>query len=662
MVGLAKRKEHGLTQLPLFGNLEIPLEPFDIDEGAMTGTYIQFGTNAASFTGTDIDGSTQIVNSNGSQTVAFTTGLTLTSADLHVRHTIDVTVNAATYAFGIAINNGVDARTQISFYPSNGNWWVLGKATEAGQVGAALTPIGATPTLVLDCYLRPSDGSMTVLMSIDGGAPYALHLTNTSVEDGATVEIFTYGNSTAVHTFETREISLGTYMGGIGPAMMHTPLGYTARSVPAGLPEGTMPGGLTFYEDGGAYYSSLNLRPVIAPTDYEVATVYVDLAAGSDSNGGTEAAPYKSLHKAANHGRTGGQVIIKAKGGLYPYANCFRNYVPADVLQVQSWDGQPVVSSMHDDTLSWTAASGAYSTTVSGIANIYDHSNLTPLGNPTRLTYAANLAACQATANTYYISGSTLYVHTFDDRAPDADLRVYRYTGVNDRYGIRQTKKGSHFYLDNVKFHGGYDPYQAVGATATDVTYLYAKDCDFSFGAENFSLSGQGPGAILLENCHAAGARQDGFNYRPATNNAGRAHFVVEVNCTGEDNGYDGGGASNGSTTHGGTIIRVGGRHENNTDRNIHDIGWNASSEIGWSWNLGVTAQNPVTASANFAIGNPGAALASLMYLDGCVSAGGGYDIEANAAATAYYDATFSGDATNNTADSGTVTTYDAAV
>ena len=638
----------------LGGTPPAALEVFDIDEGAIDAWNITDGNAATTYTATDIGGeSTQIAQSSGSRVYVYDIGLALGAEDIHIRHTADITA-ASTVDVGIAINDA-GTRTYFQFF-SNGRFYASGQVTPSGLIAEPIGPVASNRVMVADYYFRPSENRVIVNVAFDGEAPYSFGFTGIVVGD---VELLQHYSSTVIHKIETRNPSLPASLA-IDPSVMHSALGYTERSVPTGF-TATIPGGFKFYEDSGAYYTSVNLSPPLAETDAEAILLHVDLATGDDTNPGTAASPLKSLHVAAGRFKGGGRGIIKAKGALYPYANCFRNYLGGAAVQIVSWDGEDVISSMHDDALSWALDTGTtYVATLDpgAVNTVFDASNPTSDGDHGALEVAADLATCQATAGTWYQSGTSVYVNLFDGRAPDSDLRVYVASvgGTTDVYGLRQAEDGSVLYMEDVHFEGGAFPFFTRAAVKTHTMDTYAKRCSVKYGGSD-GVAIRSDGLQIWQDCVAAWNGDDGFNYKtsPFATAGYAAPLVIEIGCEGRWNGRDTGATNNASTQHGGPIVRVNANHHDNQDRTLHDI--DSNSVQTQSWNLGCTASDPQTSDANFSAGIVGGSDTALIWLDGCTSSGGAVDIEANASATVHYDG-FTGDAVNNTNDSGTITTY----
>jgi hypothetical protein len=292
------------------------------------------------------------------------------------------------------------------------------------------------------------------------------------------------------------------------------------------------------------------------------------------------------------------------------------------------------------------------------VSAVFDAANPTVDGDHGAVEQAADLASCVATAGTWYQSGTSIYLHLSGGRAPDSDARVYttEVGGSTDLVGLRLGTAGQQIFLENVHFEGGDAPFSTRATSASHTMTVYAKDCAFKYGGDN-GMSILSDGLIVLQDCVAAWNADDGFNYKasPFASNGDPAALAIEVGCSGRGNGRNTNGTNNGSTTHGGYVIRTNGAYHDNQDRNLHDI--DAKSVQAQSWNMGCAARDPQTSDANFTAGIVGGSDTALMWLDGCVSSGGSFDIQANAGATVYQSG-FTGDASNSTNDSATITTY----
>ena len=248
-------------------------------------------------------------------------------------------------------------------------------------------------------------------------------------------------------------------------------------------------------------------------------------------------------------------------------------------------------------------------------------------GLPLRLTQAANLTACRATAGTWVVDSGNTYVTPHTGRSVDTSICSLMATAV----GLRRV---GGTYLKNVWLLGGYN---AVLVSNTNNPFV-AEECRFLFGLggsnpDSATAHLHGPDFIALRNCEASGGTEDGFDYGPYGAFVG-PHYVVEDGCRAFANGSSS-GSDNGSTGHVDCrIIRLGGVYMGNKDRNVHDINTNKT------WMVRCVAGHPYGATAatnvNYACGISGNA-GGVMYLDGCKSVGATTDLWVEVAGSAIY-------------------------
>lgn len=398
------------------------------------------------------------------------------------------------------------------------------------------------------------------------------------------------------------------------------------RDTPSGLtPSLPYSVRVTPYQAAGSrrFFTDVVLSKPINDSAQGNVVVYVDPVSGNDSNAGTSALPYKSLSKALATAAV--TLTIYAKPGLYDRTLSWAGVAPIAMnVQVVPWGVGSVVSSMHHAGLVWTLSAGSmYTTTITTAGTVFDATNLTADGDYTGLTLVGSSATCQATANSYYVSGTTIYMRTFDSRTPDSSIRVYT-TGTNGTLNISTSSLSGHTsYLESIEFEGGSNGFYTTIASSSYSGTLYAKSCTFKYsGARGTSINGQW--LVVSQSCIAAHNFSDGFNYHSIFGSTGQK--VLEIDCIGRWNGRNADGTNNGSTVHDAStiVVRVGGDYHHNEDRNIHDIGGS------YSWNLGCTARDSRTAGyCNFAAGLAGDPSSTHMWLDNCTSSGSTYDLEA---------------------------------
>jgi hypothetical protein len=347
-------------------------------------------------------------------------------------------------------------------------------------------------------------------------------------------------------------------------------------------------------------------------------TYYVDPVNGSDSNDGlTEGSPLKSVNTAALKVDVD---IILAKSGIVVRSEC-----PGTVtrsMTIKAMPGADVIFSGHD-VLTWTKTAGltnVYQASKSSIATVFDASNLDANGDYSPVTRLLTSAAeVDATPNSYYKVGATIYCHPFDSRIPDSDIRVYI-----DAFTFLHAGDST-YYFEGIKFEGGK---WSIGNTAVLLTpKVYAKDCTFSYMMfRDGGLEIQGAEFVYLQNCVGARSENDGFNYHILNETKPK---VLEVNCVYRMNG-GAGDIDNGSTMHdGGSIVRVNCVSHGNKGPNIADVGVGTQS-----WNMGCFAMDSTATTS--AQNSDFTVDAGEMWLDGCYASGSDLSLDVRSGATMY--------------------------
>ncbi len=355
-------------------------------------------------------------------------------------------------------------------------------------------------------------------------------------------------------------------------------------------------------------------------------TRYVDGVNGDDSWDGTTATfqsgttgPCKTFDGVwAKMGSvTGFKISLYITAGTYSIATLRALNVDFNII---CSSGRAIIAANAKSGSDFSQHSGSTYVVASYSASaVYDFSNRDATTNaPQKLSVAANLDACIATAGTWVIDSGNTYVHTFDDRAPDSNLVA----SFNSTLTAAISPKAN-TYMKNITIVG------TPGPLYLDVEYVpgtrnnYVFDsCEFIGSTSTGCLRMRNDYAfVFLENSvayHGTGTGVDGFNYHDKTTNVNAC--FLEVNCKGCNNGS--GPSDNGSTCHDGISgIRINGMYNNNGGRDVHDIGtggsWNincstSGGPIGWRcgdggttkmWLLDCSSSNHATNDAEVASG-----------------------------------------------------------
>jgi len=400
---------------------------------------------------------------------------------------------------------------------------------------------------------------------------------------------------------------------------------------------------------GFDYISPINIfqpSPGVFTTDYNAnawkvpATVdYYVSQSGNDANPGRIDSPVRSIYQAMvlANANPATDFNIYINSGIYEFGNGFYLYGCTKNCNFIAIGGRALITNKYL-LPSWTAdGAGTYRVTRDGIEDVRDarYPVVQPNGEsiPALLPKAADLAACQATAGTWWTDGTTVWVHLIDGRLPDAGL-----TGdVGCIYGTGSVLINSavkHFY-SGLDFEGGNPRCILVQCPSSGVTIpqVVIDDCTFRFqkGYLGAAVRLQGVATAIINNCRAFNCEGDGFSYSqqditsPSTN-------AVEINCRAYNMGYAATNTAiqNGSTQHAdGRIIRVNSQYQYTYGPVVADIG---STQ---TWALGVSALDCMLTSADsqdscFQSGDVGGDTAK-MWLDSCMQGGSNYGLWASA-------------------------------
>lgn len=350
---------------------------------------------------------------------------------------------------------------------------------------------------------------------------------------------------------------------------------------------------------------------------------------GSDSSAGTEAAPFATINKAIGMADVDEVVLL---AGVYNRNNgaitCSKD------IRIVAKRGHRVIVGSHSEPLTWTATAtpGVYTTTRSTTWDVVDMTLLDEHGDFTFYENKSTTAEVDATPGSWNLNGSLLTVHTFDNRAPDANIAV-SFSVTNQNIEISTAAK---VYLEGIEFSFSRGLYARTVGVAVGATF-YAKNCTFSYvSSDGTSASGNGIrcwgfDVAVFENCVAKRNAYDGFNYHQNTSDS-YSGFVLESNCVGRDNGRIAGADNNqGSTAHDNIhIVRIGCTFERNDGGNIADIDNTVSVNIAL---YGASSRSATAATNCNFYGST-----NTMFLMDCYSIGSTYDAYHSGVGYTYID------------------------
>lgn len=229
----------------------------------------------------------------------------------------------------------------------------------------------------------------------------------------------------------------------------------------------------------------------------------------------------------------------------------------------------------------WTEdGTGTYKTTRSSVRNVIDLMNIDTYGLPTPLRNVTSLIECQSTPNTWYVEGTTVWVHRLDNLKPILSNTIVNIgvAGVNPKLGA-----GGIVFFENFIFTPWItaDVLSVTSDSINPVGELCLKDC-MLIGQRNMNSRGNGLATdnikdVFVFNAITAYNQLDGYNYHytKIKEENKRDCFVVEYNCKAYDIGLDsqGSGSNNASSAHeGASILRIGTVGYRNTGATIIDV------------------------------------------------------------------------------------------
>lgn len=396
------------------------------------------------------------------------------------------------------------------------------------------------------------------------------------------------------------------------------------------------------YESGTSYFTDFDIT-ALKPTGTEMFVAKT----GNDTTGnGTIGNPYRTITKAYNMGAT----VINIRAGIYDRGDLPASFNPTRSIALISYDGPgtAIISRIQAGTLSWTQQaspnSDVYLTTGGGTSvrtildtnYVYSGEYLKDgvTGVPTPYTSVASIAACQALPGSYYLTGSNLYVHTYNNTAPGSNIKSLR---VETNWAVTTTNIT--VYLDGIEMWGD-EPFRYIVTTSPTSSIAAARNCGFRYGGLNssnaFRVNGINYSYAISCECSDYLGDGDGFNYHADAGSTVKTNGL-EVNCTAKRIGLTTSSTNNGSTAHDScNVIRLNGNYSYTRGPVIADV------LSAYSLNLGVTAGNSQAVLSNaqkscFQIGESGSTGAT-MWLKNCTTNGANNWSFAQVGTTTMYD------------------------
>lgn len=307
-------------------------------------------------------------------------------------------------------------------------------------------------------------------------------------------------------------------------------------------------------------------------------TYYVDRTNGNNANSGLTMALALADVKTAYSKADVDRIVINK--GYYFYNEV--NASPTRSMEILATNGVvSITADVRNEVGAFTLVGSHYEAEVSGsrtVTLVHDLSNLDTLGLGEPLTLVGSSAAVDATANTFYQSGTTIYVRTSDSRAPDASL-VY----FIPAYAFSVTQNSKKFFVDGITFHAlENNNLSSVGGLKT-----YYRNCTLTAAQIN------GTDETIFQNCTIGGSSSDGLSYSILNTVVPKA-IEIDVHSFGHGLGT----TDQASTTHNGTtIVRINGDY--------HHVGGQAVADVdaAKTWMLGSAIHNATNGTGFYTAG-----------------------------------------------------------
>lgn len=279
---------------------------------------------------------------------------------------------------------------------------------------------------------------------------------------------------------------------------------------------------------------------------------------GNNSNAGDREHPFKGMNATVWAQISNGDTLIFLEG-RYPKSTWSSTYNNKTLNVIGEGD---VWFSTSDLNYVWDQYSAnVWHTTRSAINAIYDITRLDE-GITPALTLVDSIASVAATPNSYYTSGSDVYVHMYDNVEPD-NTNIELSLGIGSPWLSFSPSANGKIYIENMNCISAARAGILVNNNNHAVSVLVRNCKIYNVYSDNYTqdaFSNQGCNSIC-ENVEVINCRKDGFNYHSANNINANG---IEINCHANNLGYGQTGSNyasnNGTTAHNGCqVLRVNG-------------------------------------------------------------------------------------------------------
>lgn len=253
---------------------------------------------------------------------------------------------------------------------------------------------------------------------------------------------------------------------------------------------------------------------------------------GNDSNSGADFEHAKA-HCATTFISTYLQEgdTIHLKSGIYPRDTPFANAaIPHGVNIV--CDGEAILTH-YENTLVWTQyGNNSWSTTRSGINTLYDITKFKSEGKVSKLQLVESAAVVDTTPNSYFVSGTTVYVHLYDNVTPSIETLGVSLAAGYPSIKFTPSANNTKVYIENVSILGADTGGIVCDATSYTGCSVLLKDVKIyntfarEYQYDAFSNIGF---TSICDHVIIVNTEKDGFNYH---NSSTIPAYGLEINCT----------------------------------------------------------------------------------------------------------------------------------
>ena len=395
------------------------------------------------------------------------------------------------------------------------------------------------------------------------------------------------------------------------------------------------PSGFPFSIPFNIYTDGLNFKTDFSIDDYlntGGTTYYTAPGATSSNDGLTRETPRKFSNLYSN--AVNGDTIILLEGDYDRDTFEWGNTIVQKNINIIGEGRCRIFAGQLGMTFTQTSGyTNVYQTTRSAAVRVIDYKTID--GEYIGYALKTSIADVDSTEGSYYINGSTVYVHALGHGNPSALVCV---TVQSEKFlECDNQNQNTHIVFKNIDLIGKATGVQVNRISTSNTLEVYFDDvnCYYCGNTNNDSFKVYG-GTAIFNNCKAMFSYKDGFNHN-GQNLSGTTTdtLCIEIDCIGSSCGLlQSGESQNGTTTHaGGKTVRINGIYFDNFGANVADVQTDTMS-INLGCKAFYSAGTAGGANENFAAQQAG----TTMWLYGCVGVGAVKDLSCVSGSTMHLD------------------------